>query len=120
VAFTINQHRLVALLALVCMLLAQGVLAAVPCLSPQATAADAFAVMPEGCDETPSANLCLGHCTAPDQTPAHPEVALAPPPVGAVASPPIVATQPLRPSIRRDSALAQGPPTFLRLCSLLL
>lgn len=116
-----GQRRILSGLLLICVLLAQGALAALPCLSPRATAADAFSAMSEGCDEAPPPNLCLAHCIAADQTSGHPEVLLAAPAAHAFAMPPAGPRRPCRaPTLPAPRALAHGPPTFLRLCSLLL
>jgi hypothetical protein len=104
-----------------CVLFAQGALAALPCLSPQATAADAFETMPPGCDEAPPSNLCLAHCIAADQTTGHPDVVLAAPcALGSTAPTAIVAGPAHSPSLPAFRVPAQGPPVFLCLCSLLL
>jgi hypothetical protein len=116
-----RHRRALSGLLLLCVLFAQGALAALPCLSPQATAADAFSAMPEGCDEAPQSNLCLAHCIAADQTSGHPDVVLAPPCALGFAAPAAVAAGPARgPALPPLRALAHGPPGFLRVCSLLL
>jgi hypothetical protein len=101
---------------------AQGLLAAVPCVSPQAKAADAFAVMPPGCKEAPPSNLCLQHCVASDQTSGQAQLPALMPPAevlallparAADAPPPLAYTQP-------PGARAVGPPIPIRLLSLLL
>jgi hypothetical protein len=118
-----SRRRRVAIswLVLACSLFSQAVLAAVPCLSPDARAADAFAAMPEGCEDAPPSSLCLAHCVAADQTSGHPEVALAPPMAANVAVVPALVLAPLAPpALFTYRALTRGPPPFLRLCSLLL
>jgi hypothetical protein len=106
---------------LACALFSQAALAAVPCLSPDARATDAFAAMPEGCDDAPPSTLCLAHCVAADQTSGHPEVglALSAPANLAVALAPVLAPS-IPPAGFTYRALTCGPPPYLRLCSLLL
>jgi hypothetical protein len=74
-----RRRKALSWLVLACALFAQVALAAVPCLSPDARAADAFISMPDGCNEAPPSTLCLAHCVAADQTSGHAEIALAPP-----------------------------------------
>jgi hypothetical protein len=116
-----RHRRALSGLLLLCVLFAQGALAALPCLSPQATAADAFETMPAGCNEAPPSNLCLAHCIAADQTSGHPDVVLAAPCALAFGAPAAVIAGPARrPALPSARARAQGPPVLLRLCSLLL
>jgi hypothetical protein len=106
---------------LACVLFSQAALAAVPCLSPDARATDAFASMPESCADAPPSNLCLAHCVAADQTSGHPEIALPSPAPASLAVPaaPVLAP-PSAPALFAARPLTCGPPPFLRLCSLLL
>jgi hypothetical protein len=116
-----RHRRTLSGLLLTCVLFAQGALAALPCLSPQATAADAFETMPDGCDEAPQSNLCLAHCIAADQTAGHPDVVLPARCLPGFAVPAAIVPGPARsPSLSAFRVHAQGPPVFLRLCSLLL
>lgn len=116
-----RRCKAISWLVLACALFAQVALAAVPCLSPDARAADAFRAMPEGCDEAPPSTLCLAHCVAADQTSGHAEVVLAPPATFTlVVTPAPVFALPSPPVLLSHRALTHGPPPFLRLCSLLL
>jgi hypothetical protein len=103
------------------LLATQAALAVVPCVSPQAKPADAFAAMPEGCQEAPPSNLCLQHCIASDQTSgqAQPPV-LMPPAEVLVVLPPLALAAPPRPYTQPPGACAVGPPIPIRLLSLLL
>jgi hypothetical protein len=114
--------RFIARTVLLFLLATQGVLAAVPCVSPQAKAADAFAAMPDGCEEAPPSNLCLQHCIVSDQTNGQAQLPVLMPPgevlvvlpaLAADAPPPLAYTQP-------PGACAVGPPIPIRLLSLLL
>ena len=99
-----RQLKSVARSMLVFLLAAQAVLAAVPCVSPGATAADAFVPMPADCEQAPPANLCLQHCIAGDQSSGHG----APP----FPAPPVSVLQ-LLPAPQVDlphSRLCTGPP----------
>ena len=107
---------------LVFLLAAQAALAAVPCVSAGARAADAFAPMPADCEQSPPANLCLQHCIAGDQSSGQVSPALPAPtvallhviPLPAVALPrSLVFTGP-------PAARALGPPIPIRNLSLLL
>jgi hypothetical protein len=116
-----RRRRAISWLVLVCTLFSQAALAAVPCLSPDARATDAFAAMPEGCDDAPPSTLCLAHCVAADQTSGHPEVALALPAPATLAEAPTPVLAPsVPPAAFTHRALTCGPPPYLRLCSLLL
>jgi hypothetical protein len=116
-----RRHKAVAWIILACTLFAQGALGAVPCLSPDARASDAFSAMPAGCDEAPPSNLCLAHCVAADQTYGHAQAALAPPSSFALVPTPASGFAPPRaPVLASHRPLTRGPPSFLRLCSLLL
>jgi hypothetical protein len=104
------------------LLATQGVLAAVPCVSPQAKAADAFAAMPEGCKEAPPSNLCLQHCIASDQTSGQPQLPVLMPPVQVLVVLPALAADAAAPRVytQPPGARAAGPPIPIRLLSLLL
>jgi len=106
---------------LACLLFAQGALAAVPCVLPDASAADAFAPAPD-CHDAPPANLCLAQCVAFDQTSSPAPTDSAPPTGWVIALVPAVvalehAGAPLA-HIGRPRPF--GPPPFRLLCSLLL
>ncbi|HEY7759296.1 MAG TPA: hypothetical protein VIA64_07765 [Burkholderiales bacterium] len=119
------MHRRLTFIArtvLLFLLATQGLLAAVPCVSPQANAADAFTAMPPGCAEAPPSNLCLQHCIASDQTSGQGQIPALMPPAQVLAvlparpadaPPPPAYTQP-------PGACAAGPPIPIRLLSLLL
>jgi hypothetical protein len=104
------------------LLATQGVLAAVPCVSPQAKAADAFAAMPDGCEEAPPSNLCLQHCIASDQTSGQTQLPVLMPPVQVMAVLPALAADAAPPRFytQPPGARAAGPPIPIRLLSLLL
>ncbi len=116
------MRRSLGRLLLGCLLFAQAALAAVPCLSVEASAADAFAAAPTDCHGSPPANLCLAQCVASDQSSGPAPAALAPPPAWTIEIAPIASAQ-AAPAAWFGSSLgvrALGPPPFLRLCSLLL
>jgi hypothetical protein len=54
-----RTRRGVARLLGACLLFTQAALAAVSCVSPAASAIDAFAAAPPPCHEAPPANLCV-------------------------------------------------------------
>lgn len=118
----IRTRRGVALLLLACLLFTQAALAAAACVSPSASAPDAFAPASLPCHDAPPANLCLAQCTAADQSSGPASTALAPPPLAAVLEVVSVSSEPAPAVHRHDAALvrALGPPPFRRLCSLLL
>jgi hypothetical protein len=109
-------------LVLGCLLFTQAALAVVPCVSAEASAADAFAAAAADCHAGPPANLCLAQCVAWDQSSGPVPAALAPPPSWTIE---VLSVGPMQApaGVRFDSHLAAralGPPPFLRLCSLLL
>jgi hypothetical protein len=116
------MRRSLTRLLLGCLLFAQAALAAVPCVSVEASAADAFAAAPADCHGAPPANLCLAQCVASDQSSGPAPAALAPPPSWTIEVAPVASVQAAAVA-RFDSSLgvrALGPPPFLLLCSLLL
>ena len=115
-------HRRLTWPLLACLLFVQAALAALPCVSVEASAADAFAATPADCHEPPPANLCLAQCVAWDQSSGPAPALLAPPPSWTIEVLPVAPMQ-APAGARFDSSLqarALGPPPFLRLCSLLL
>ncbi len=112
----------IARIVLVFLLGTQAVLAASPCVSAEATAADAFVPMPEGCDKAAQSNLCLQHCLNADQSSAHAEM----PVFHAPAVPLLILPLPLEAQVPVASPAeavpgdAAGPPIPIRLQTLLL
>ena len=116
-----RRREAVALLVLACTFFVQYALAAQPCLLANASPADAFAPVPH-CHQPPAANLCLAECTAFDQTsgPSDTVVLPLPAPVATVVAV-AGAHHPVdKPRPNSAAARAIGPPSYLRLCSLLL
>jgi hypothetical protein len=112
----------IARVLLVFLLGANALLAALPCLSADATAADAFVSMPDGCDEAPPSNLCLQHCIGSDQTSAYPQVpAFHAPAIPVLLLPVCNSILPAAAFLGEDTrARALGPPIPIRLQILLL
>jgi hypothetical protein len=110
-------------LVLGCLLITQATLAAVPCLSPKATAASAVATMPQTCHKSTPGALCLAQCVQGDQTvcklpsvaPDMPALLLLPTlaPVDDVA---LWRAE----RFERLADIPRGPPPPIRFCSLLL
>jgi hypothetical protein len=117
-----RQLKSIARGILVFLLATQAVLAAVPCVSPGATAADAFVPMPADCEQAPPANLCLQHCIAGDQSSGHGAPPFPAPPVDVLLVLPVL--QPGLPHARIYTGLpvtrTLGPPIQIRNLSLLL
>jgi len=107
---------------LLLLLAAQATLAAVPCVSAGARAADAFAPMPADCEQTPPASLCLQHCIAGDQSSGQVSPPMPAPPMALLQLLPL--PQADAPTSRTDvgppAARALGPPIPIRNLSLLL
>jgi hypothetical protein len=104
------------------LLAAQAALAAAPCVSASARAADAFFPMPPDCDGAPPASLCLQHCNVGDQSSGQVSPALPAPPLEVLhlapapqAGAPRLAVPGIAPAAR-----ALGPPIPIRNLSLLL
>ena len=116
-----RRLKFVARSMLVFLLATQAVLAAVPCVSPGATAADAFVPMPADCEQAPPANLCLQHCIAGDQSSGHGAPTFPATPVGVLLVLP--AHQPGLPHTRLctepTATRTLGPPIPIRNLSLL-
>jgi hypothetical protein len=117
-----RARRAAALLALVCSVASQAVLAVAPCVSPEVTPAHAL-VGPAGeCKETAPSSLCLAHCQTADQSSGPSYIGAAPPPDWILALfPAAVAFHPMAaPAEATSPERRSGPPLFLRLVSLLL
>ena len=116
-----NRLMCIARAVLLVLLVSQGVLAAAPCVSAQATPADAFAAMPEGCHDAPPPTLCLQHCLVTDQTSGQAQLPLLMPPAEVLVVLPVFAYAAPPPTYPQLSgARAVGPPIPIRLLSLLL
>jgi hypothetical protein len=117
-----RRLTLIARVVLLFVLATQAVLAAVPCVSIDAKASDAYVAMPEGCDEAPPGNLCLQHCTAFDQTSAHAEMPVLHAPTVLLPVLPYPEAAPSAVTVHAEKviSLALGPPIPIRLGILLL
>ena len=110
-------------LVLGCLLITQATLAAVPCLSPRATAASAVATTPPSCHKSTPGALCLAQCVQGDQTVCKiPPVAPDMPALVALPSPALFDGQAQWHAERfeRLADIPRGPPPPIRFCSLLL
>jgi len=117
-----RQLKSVARTVLLFVLATQAVLAALPCVSPGASAADAFAPMPADCEQAPMASLCLQHCIAGDQSSGHEAPPVPAPPLHVLLVLPV--PEPRLPHARScvgpPLTRAFGPPIHIRNLSLLL
>ena len=118
-----RSHLKCTWLVLACLLITHAALAAVPCVSPKATAADAISAKPPECHRSTPGALCLAQCVQGDQTVC--KIPLGAPDMPALPPLPILAhfddvAQWHAEIFERLADIPRGPPPPIRFCSLLL